>query len=160
MRERIRSLPIWKPIFLLFLASVGAFFAYGLVVHLAKGTSLLVDPDRIGRVLLADVCHLVWAAALLIAIIVLALARQQPGAASFGRRNALFVSGMVAGLLGAVLIDACPLIAAQSFAVAWHVETAALILGVAGPALMLVAAWRREAWWHGKQADRINPPTT
>jgi len=141
--KRIRSLRIWKPIGLVFLVGFGVFTAYGLVVHLWTGTSMLADPDEPVSGLMAAGCGLIYSIVILIPLVAVPR-RQEPVAATFGRDNRLYLWGLIALLLGSILYSACRLIAPLSFPVAWHIETGALILWVLGPALMLLAAWRKK----------------
>ena len=153
LRERVRSLGIWKLLFLVFFAGLGVLYACGLVVHLGTGASTLVDPDRIGQGLVLEGCQLILALTvfiLLLILLVVAQRRQAPVAASFLQQNRVFGWSFAALLLSLILIHACQLIAPLSLPIAWQIETAALVLGVLAPALMLLAVWRREAWWQGK----------
>jgi len=68
----------------------------------------------------------------------------------------LFAAKSILGLelrRAALVVDSDPCVPAHRppvLAIAWQIETAALVLGVLAPALMLLAVWRREAWWQRK----------
>jgi TRAP-type C4-dicarboxylate transport system permease small subunit len=150
LRARLRSLDIFNLILLLCTVASGVACAFGLVMHLATGATLSLEPERISRGLAFTACKLILYLAAFIGLAG-AVRRQHPRVTRFWGKNPFFTGGILVLLLMLALFQVFKLTAFFSSPIAWHVETGILILGILSPVIILWGILHGEVNWLKKR---------